>query len=710
MSKGETTDNSRQYHLFVSYAQVDNRGRNLITHLTTAMGHDFRSKTGRSLKMFVDAGEIATAQAWEERILRALDSSSLLLAILSPSYFTSTWCGKEWDYFRRLEDERTSQLGTAEYQKLIFPVMLQGLERILRPESDARRRIEEARDRQFLSFVGVDPRSERFQELTEKLVDDIIDVLKQLEDLEAANTSVNEDEVSEPSDGSALALSVPGVAIRYGQDRKQYVQFLSEATHVTVIGFTNENLAQFFEDALTIKRQRYGRHAFWESVRIVFLSDRLLPFVNDELVSKLPSRKEATERRAQKAGLGKRAVASFLLRANEPTRWTLYEYPYLLPFTGALFGMPDGSRVVQLAPGRPRRSMWEHLFFHFSDIDQYFERAFEGVIEDSMSQNEVILIGSPINNGNDFQCYGARFRRGVMIDGENITDWLPAVLVVTWWQDNGKARPLLQINSPFNSTREIGKVSHISGYINQRDYVAQREGGTDHGAVSVFELPPSAAEAAVRRELREEIKYRYGRSKPLLYSKLPFYYPDKENLYFYVYETELPRTIKFPEHFDMYAWSVRDLVRIRESQVLGNTAAFLLRDNLSPKRMEMASRILSLNLALHGRASLGEALVHEVQDPNGGLRNLLTTVDELVSKTRFSHFGSGQEVPISGLAGLQYREFFSSILPLYARLGVPDAEEVMKEIRDDPARNDALKQLSELYQDEVTMMTLPIEV
>jgi hypothetical protein len=36
-------------------------------------------------------------------------------------------------------------------------------------------------------------------------------------------------------------------------------------------------------------------------------------------------------------------------------------------------------------------------------------------------------------------------------------------------------------------------------------------------------------------------------------------------------------------------------------------------------------------------------------------------------------FSNGREVQIAGLSGLQYREFFTMLLPLYEQFGVPGA-------------------------------------
>ena len=73
-------------------------------------------------------------------------------------------------------------------------------------------------------------------------------------------------------------------------------------------------------------------------------------------------------------------------------------------------------------------------------------------------------------------------------------------------------------------------------------------------------------------------------------------------------------------------------------------------------------------------------------------------------------FSNGREVQIPGLSGLQYREFFTMLLPLYEQFGVPGAAEQLRAIHDDEPRRQALDQLSAMYQDEDLMSSIPIEL
>jgi hypothetical protein len=63
-----------------------------------------------------------------------------------------------------------------------------------------------------------------------------------------------------------------------------------------------------------------------------------------------------------------------------------------------------------------------------------------------------------------------------------------------------------------------------------------------------------------------------------------------------------------------------------------------------------------------------------------------------------------------GLSGLQYREFFTMLLPLYDDIGVPGAAELLKAVREDESKRRAMERLSALYQDEDLMSSIPIEI
>jgi hypothetical protein len=122
-----------------------------------------------------------------------------------------------------------------------------------------------------------------------------------------------------------------------------------------------------------------------------------------------------------------------------------------------------------------------------------------------------------------------------------------------------------------------------------------------------------------------------------------------------------------------------------------------------------AAEIARLNLILHGQAKLGDevlAWAKQGSRPNSTAQK----IKRLEKQTRQKMFSNGREVQIAGLSGLQYREFFTMLLPLYEQFGVPGAPEQLSAIHDDEPKRKALDELSAIYQDEDLMSTIPIEL
>jgi hypothetical protein len=65
---------------------------------------------------------------------------------------------------------------------------------------------------------------------------------------------------------------------------------------------------------------------------------------------------------------------------------------------------------------------------------------------------------------------------------------------------------------------------------------------------------------------------------------------------------------------------------------------------------------------------------------------------------------------LAGLAGWQYREFFSVLLPLYAEVNVEGAAGLRDAVLADSAKKAAVDRLGSLYHDEELMSRMPIEL
>jgi len=90
--------------------------------------------------------------------------------------------------------------------------------------------------------------------------------------------------------------------------------------------------------------------------------------------------------------------------------------------------------------------------------------------------------------------------------------------------------------------------------------------------------------------------------------------------------------------------------------------------------------------------------------------DLAVDVGSLEEQTRHTWPSLEEEVQIQGLSGLQYREFFTILLPFYADAGMPGAAEVLRRINDDQAMQAAVVRLSELYHNEALMGAIPLEL
>jgi hypothetical protein len=96
--------NPDHYDLFISYAHDDNDG--CITRFLeelqaahrrfTGKRTDVEGDAGADLTLFFDRHAIRSLDDWQHRIADGLAHSRLFLAFLSPRYFASEWCRREW--------------------------------------------------------------------------------------------------------------------------------------------------------------------------------------------------------------------------------------------------------------------------------------------------------------------------------------------------------------------------------------------------------------------------------------------------------------------------------------------------------------------------------------------------------------------------------------------------------------------------------------
>jgi hypothetical protein len=515
---------------------------------------------------------------------------------------------------------------------------------------------------------------------------------------EIGSSAANE---TEPG-GADSDLHHGGYSSGYVENGERFVTLLADAASVTIVGFTNEQLAERLEEALQRRRVTHSRDVFWSSLRIVYLSPRLLDFLNDER-SEYPDRQEALNLRRRAAGFGRRSVSVFLRRAPS-SRWTLYETTYMPPFIGTLFEMPDGKRVVQFLVTRPQRSTPDHRYIELEDLpDQYFTAAFEDIVHNSVTDNQIVPIGVP---GDDvFRCTGRRYRQKVLADGSGATGWLPLVLIVTYQRHAGAVEPVLQLRTIDNAARELDRLSHLSGHI-YHDEVNSAAADDPRSPLLLtiqHDLPVLAARRRVLMDVGDDLPEHLvpvGTGSYLQH--------DKEHMFFFIYRLELPEEFQLPRQSEMHRFPVPELFAVRQNQALRKALLLLTSERLSLRMWSAAREIAALNLLLHDYHDQAQQIFHATHEQE--LSDLVSALAEMEFGTRQAWYTRGRDVDLLGLSGLQYREFFSLLLPLYAEFGVSGASEQLATIRDDDEKRVAVARLSELYHNDVLMTSLPIEL
>ncbi len=676
--------NGEWYDVYLSYARSDDED-GAVTQLAEAMSRIFAQQTGKQLRIFFDKRQIQSSQIWKARIDAALRASTVLVSIASPAYFGSEWCRYEWDNFvsREREPQRDRNFHA------IFPVYLDGRPDLPDAQAAVQRWLRDCRARQWTDMDSTRHDSDQYDDRVARLTEHIAQAIHAHP--EGAGGRIDPE------------LEHHTMVTDYVGDSGRFVRLLAEAMNVTIVGTTNESLAEEIQEALDRKRAYGNERAFWRSLRVVFLGDELLAAINDERAL-YPDRKEALRQRRLAALWGKRSV-SVLLRRTPSSRWALYESPYLPPFAGTLFEMPDGRRIVQLLVRRPQRGVMDHRYLEFEDTtDQYFTAAFEDIVHNSVDDNKIVPVGDPRDGS--FRCTSSRFRQNVVLDRSGATGWLPIVLVITWRNRNGRIEPMLHLRNESNADRELNRLSHLSSHIYQEDYL--RSGAEPGRPPIAFDLghqiPARAAHRCIEMEIGDDPP---GEIRPV--STQSYLHPDKEHFFFFVYALELPGWFQFPRQAEMHHFLLSELLAIRTNQVL-RSAVRVCQATMSSRIRVTAAEIVKLNLTLHGQAGLGDELLAWASRQDAKSHGTVQKIKRLEKQSRQAIFSNGRDLQITGFAGMQYREFFTMLLPFYAEIGVPGAAEQLALVREQEPVRLALDRLSALYHDEDLMASIPIEL
>jgi hypothetical protein len=283
------------------------------------------------------------------------------------------------------------------------------------------------------------------------------------------------------------------------------------------------------------------------------------------------------------------------------------------------------------------------------------------------------------------------------------------ILVITSQRRDGLVEPILQLRTEDNSDRELNRLSHISGHI-IRDDLMLPAGLTLADAPKSFhlrhEIPMRAAQRLVQEVTGDDPALAL---RPVATGS--YLYPDKEHLFFFILALELQEGAQLPRHAEMHWFPLPELLAIRANQVLRSAARLCLTTGVSERAWTAASEVVTLNLLLHDYDELSERMrslsgrqTKELAAMAADIRNLVT------ERTTPSWASASREVQLMGLAGWQYREFFSMLLPLYADIGIDGARDLFIHISADERKKAAVSRLAEIYHDGRLMGSMPIEL
>jgi len=84
------------YDFFVSYARSDNANGWISNFVEELLAEHRKFTAGRELTYFIDKQEIGAGADWQHTLNHGIAHSKLFVAFISPNYFASEWCRKEW--------------------------------------------------------------------------------------------------------------------------------------------------------------------------------------------------------------------------------------------------------------------------------------------------------------------------------------------------------------------------------------------------------------------------------------------------------------------------------------------------------------------------------------------------------------------------------------------------------------------------------------
>ena len=151
-----------KFDVFVSYRHAPDIGDWMAIFHTTLETWIQRETTIQA-NVFRDKPSIAAGDEWSEAIKTALSTSRILIAVLTPTYFTSKWCVAEW---RTIEQKEATHESAR--NQLIIPVKFSNGHHY--PDFVRKRQFDdELTDFRVVNNPIIPPKSERHALLVEKV-------------------------------------------------------------------------------------------------------------------------------------------------------------------------------------------------------------------------------------------------------------------------------------------------------------------------------------------------------------------------------------------------------------------------------------------------------------------------------------------------------------------------------------------------------------
>ncbi|MBP2160359.1 MULTISPECIES: toll/interleukin-1 receptor domain-containing protein [Asticcacaulis] len=95
---------SKTHNIFVSYAHNDNKWDDENVHkLIDSLRNALKVISRNKFLFFIDVEQTEWGEIWRKVIEKNLNEATFMVAFMSPSYFGSSECYKEWMQFRSLE-------------------------------------------------------------------------------------------------------------------------------------------------------------------------------------------------------------------------------------------------------------------------------------------------------------------------------------------------------------------------------------------------------------------------------------------------------------------------------------------------------------------------------------------------------------------------------------------------------------------------------